>query len=35
MLYGELKFFQGDAVIKTVDDEEFSEFIGQSLIRTQ
>jgi len=31
MLYGELKFFQGDTVVKTVDDEEFSEFNAQQL----
>ena len=31
MLYGELKFYKNDAVIKTVDDEEFSEFNTEQL----
>jgi len=31
MLYGELKFYKDDAVIKSVDDEEFSEFNHEQL----
>lgn len=31
MLYGELKFFHGDTVIKTVGDEQFSEFNPEQL----
>jgi len=31
MLYGELKFYKGDAVIKSVDDEEFSAFNTEQL----
>ena len=31
MLYGELKFFHGDTVVKTVPDEEFSEFNPKKL----
>jgi len=31
MLYGELKFYKKDVVIKIVDDEEFSEFNHEQL----
>jgi len=31
MLYGELNFYNGDTVVKTVDEEEFSEFNAQQL----
>ena len=31
MLYGELKFFHGDTVVKTVGDEQFSEFNPKEL----